>query len=170
MKKILAFAGALLLIGSTQIYAENAPLGNLATVNLQQVLQQSPKIKTLNEKLQNQFKSRQDKLIGEQQDLQKEADSFKKDSLTMTQKEKTTTQKKLEDEQANLAKQVAEFQKDVGAEQSKVMQTIFAQLNGIISTLAKKESYSLVLDAQAVVYAEKATDITKEVSKEFDKK
>ena len=35
---------------------------------------------------------------------------------------------------------------------------------------AKKNNYTLVLDAQAVVYAADSADITKQVAGEFDKK
>ncbi len=50
------------------------------------------------------------------------------------------------------------------------MKGVLAQLNSIIASIAKKNNYSLVLDSQAVIYAADRSDITKEVSKEFDTK
>ena len=48
--------------------------------------------------------------------------------------------------------------------------TVIVQQNDIISGIAKKNNFTLVLDSQAVIYANDTTNITKEVSKEFDKK
>lgn len=171
MKKALALFSTVLLVGGTQVYAADAaktPLGNIAVVNVQQVLQQSPKIADINKKLQDQFKARQQKLLAEQKTLQDEMDKFKQESVTMNQKDKDSKQKKISDDQAALVKQVTAFQQDLNKEQNKQMQTVLGQLNGIISDLAKKNDYSLVLDSQAVIYAKDSSDITKQVAKEFD--
>jgi outer membrane protein len=173
MKKALALVSSLLLIGGAQVYAADdvakTQLGNIAVVNVQQVLQQSPKIAGINKKLQDQFKARQQKLLTQQKSLQDEMDKFKQESPTMNQKDKDAMQKKVATDQADLVKQVTAFQQDLNKEQNKQMQTVLSQLNGIISDLAKKSDYSLVLDSQAVIYAKDSSDITKQVAKEFDK-
>jgi outer membrane protein len=172
MKKALALISSVLLIGATSAYAADAasPLGNIAVVNVQQVLQQSPKIADINKKLQEQFKARQQKLLAQQKSLQDEMDKFKQESPTMAAKDKDAMQKKVADDQAGLVKQVTAFQQDLNKEQNKQMQGVLGQLNGIISDLAKKSNYSLVLDSQAVIYAKDSSDITKQVAKEFDGK
>lgn len=171
MKKILALVASVLLLGSTTVLAaDTTSQPNIAIVNVQQLFQQSPKIAELNKKLQNQFKGRQEKLAAAQKDLQDELDKFKKDSSTMTQKDKDSLQKKIIDDQASLSKDYAAFQKDLNAEQNKVMKTVLAQLNEVIGSIAKKSNYTMVLDAQAVIYSGENADITKQVEKEFDKK
>ena len=170
MKRVLALIGSILLVVGTQAYAANAADQNFAVVNVQQVLQQSPKIADLNKKLQNQFKPRQEKLVTEQKNLQDEIDKFKKESTTMAQKDRDALQKKIADEQADLVKKVTAFQQDLNKEQNRVMQGVLSELNQIISGMAKQNSYKLVLDSQAVIYAGESADITKQVSKEFDKK
>ena len=50
------------------------------------------------------------------------------------------------------------------------MQNILGDLNGIVSKIAKNQSYSLVLDAQAVIFATDGNDITKDVAKQFNDK
>lgn len=174
MKKVLALVSSVLLIGASYAVepatTATSPLGTIAVVNVQQVLQQSPKIADINKKLQDQFKARQQKLLAEQKALQDEMDKFKQESPTMNQKDKDATQKKIADEQAGLVKQVTAFQQDLNKEQNKQMQSVLGQLNTIISTLAKKNDYSLVLDSQAVIYAKDSSDITKQVAKEFDNK
>ena len=88
----------------------------------------------------------------------------------MSQKDKDAMQKKINTDQANLSQEATSFQQDLGKEQNKVMKGVLAQLNDIISSIAKKNSYSLVLDSQAVIYSSDSVDITKQVSKEFDSK
>jgi outer membrane protein len=169
MKKVLAILGSMLLIAGTQAYAAAAaPV--IAVVNVQQIFQQSPKIADLNKKLQGDFKGRQDKLIAAQKNLQDEMDKFKKDSTTMSQKDKDALQKKIADDQTSLSKDATTFQQDLSKEQNRIMKGVLAQLNEIISGIAKKNNYTLVLDAQAVVFAADSADITKQVAGEFDKK
>lgn len=171
MKKVLAIVSSVLLISGTQAYAAPATAGApvIAVVNVQQIFQQSPKIADLNKKLQAQFKGRQEKLIAAQKSLQDELDKFKKESTTMSQKDKDDMQKKIVDDQTSLSKDANAFQQDLSKEQNKIMKGVLSQLNEIISSLAKKNNYTLVLDSQAVVYAADSADITKQVAGSFDK-
>lgn len=172
MKKFVALVSSILLIGSTAVYAADVSKGsaNVAVVNMQQVLQQSPKVSELSKKLQSQFKERQEKLDLAQKSLQEELDKFKKDSATMNPQNRDATQKKVADDRANLVKQVVAFQQDLNKKQGEAMQSIMGQMNEIISGMAKKNGYTLVLDSQAVVYSTEGTDITKEVAKLFEGK
>lgn len=180
MKKVLALLSSVLLLAGTQAFAVDtttattttAPTGlsKIAVVNVQQVLMQSSKVAEVNTKLQNQFKPRQEKLTAQQKALQDELDKYSKESATMTQKNRDVTEKKIADDKAAFLKDAGAFQKEVNAEQNKAMQSILGQLSGIISKIAKASNYSLVLDAQAVVYASDAVDITKQVAEDFNKK
>lgn len=170
MKKFLAVVSSMLLVGAVQAYAADATVPNIAVVNVQQLFQQSPKIANINKQLQAEFKGRQDKLVAQQKSLQDQVDKYKKDEATMSQKDKDSMQKKIAADQASLSKDATAFQDDLNKEQSKQMKNVLAQLNQIISNLAKKSSYSMVFDSQAVIFAVDGTDITKQVSKEFDSK
>jgi len=174
MKKVLAIVSSVLLVSGMQAYADPAATTTsaapvIAVVNVQQIFQQSPKIADLNKKLQSQFKGRQEKLIAAQKSFQDEVDKFRKDASTMSQKDKDAMQKKITDDQTSLQKDAGVFQQDLGKEQNKIMKGVLAQLNEIISGIAKKNNYTLVLDSQAVVYAADSADITKQVAGSFDK-
>lgn len=140
----------------------------VAVVNVQQVLQQSPRVVELSKKLESQFSVRRTKINDQQKAIQDEMDKLHKESLTMNQKEKDTAQKKIAGEKADLVKQVVAYQQDLQKEQNKIMQGILNDLNGIVSNIAKKHAYGLVLDSQAVIYATDGNDITKDVAKEFN--
>ncbi len=165
--------GALLLSAGIEVCqaTEATPAQiKVAIVNVQQVLQQSPRVAQLSKKLEGEFKTRQAKISDEQQALQVEMDKFKKESPTMSQKDKDSAQKKISNDRADLLKKVVAYQKDLQSEQNKVMQGILSDLNGIVSSIAKNQSYSLVFDSQAVIYAGQGNDITKDVASQFNNK
>ena len=150
--------------------ATAVPQPKVAIVNVQQVLQQSPRVQDLSKKLEGQFKPRQTKINDEQKSLQDEVDKFKKESPTMSQKDRTSEEKKISDTRAGLVKEVVAYQQDLQKEQNKIMQGILNDLNGIVSSIAKAQAYTLVFDSQAVIYAADGTDITKDVAKQFNSK
>ena len=176
MKKVLAVMGSALLVGGMSLvgmssaYAADAAAPTVAVVNVQQIFQQSPKIADLNKQLQNQFKGRQEKLIAAQKSLQDEVDQFKKESPTMSQKDKDALQKKIVDDQSSLSKDASAFQQDLSKEQNRIMKGVLSQLNTIVTGIAKDNHYTMVLDAQAVIFAADGVDITKQVAKQFDNK
>ncbi len=171
-RKIIALLGSVVLgaVAMSSAFAADAANMKLAVVNVQQILQQSPRVADLSKKLEEQFKPRQQKLNDEQKSLQDQIDALKKDSSTMAAKDKDSLQKKVETDRAALVKQVVAYQQDLNKEQNQIMQGLLADLNSIVTGIAKKNSYNLVLDAQAVVYAPESTDITKQVSDQFNSK
>lgn len=170
VKKISLVIGALLLVTGIEVCQAAEAAIKVAVVNVQQVLQQSPRVAELSKKLEGQFKSRQTAINDEQKALQDEIDKFKRDSTTMNQKTREATQKKIENERAVLVKKVVAYQQDLQKEQNKIMQGILADLNSIVSAMAKTQSYALVLDSQAVIFAADGNDITKDVAKQFNDK
>lgn len=177
MRKMLAVVGVVLSLSGMNVYAaDNADTSGksvqpvLAVVNVQQLFQQSPRIAELNKKLQDQFKTRQDKLLLAQKKLQDELDSFKKDSTTLTRNDREKREKQIANDQSTLSRDATAFQQDLGKEQKKIMTGVLSDLNNIIKKLAEKKGYTLVLDSQAVVYAADSQDITRDVSTAFDQK
>lgn len=172
LSKICVIFSSLFLLAGASIaqQAATAPSIKVAVVNVQQVLQQSPRVQELSKKLENQFKDRQTKIADQQKTLQDQLDKLKKESPTMSQKERDAVQKKIAADRSDLVKQVVAYQQDLQKEQNKIMQGILGDLNGIVSTIAKAQNYALVLDSQAVIFATDGNDITKEVVKKFNEK
>lgn len=173
IRKFGILVAALLLATGVEVCqaadATTSPI-KVAVVNVQQVLQQSPRVAELSKRLEGQFKARQTKINDEQKTLQDSLDKFKRDAATMNQKTRDATQKKIEADRADLVKQVVAYQQDLQKEQNKIMQGILGDLNGIVSNIAKAQSYALVLDSQAVIFAADGNDITKDVAKKFNDK
>jgi len=169
MKKIIGLLSCVLLMAGSGAYAADAAPAKFAVVNVQQVLMKSSKVTKVNTKLQDQFKPRQEKLANQQKSLQEQLEKFNKDSATMSKKDKEAAEKKIANDKANFMKDATAFQKEVTTEQNKAMQKILGELNAIIASKAKKDGYALVLDSQAVVFSNDATDVTSQVADEFNK-
>lgn len=174
VKKLGVLASLMgLVAGATMAQAADTatlPPIKVAIVNVQSVLQQSPKVAALSKKLEGEFKDRQAKINDEQKALQDKLEKLKKESPTMSEKDREAMQKKISAERSELVKKVVAYQSDLQKEQNKVMQNILNDLNGIVSNIAKTQSYALVLDSQAVIYALDGNDITKDVAKKFNGK
>jgi len=172
VKKLSILASTVILASGINVAmaADAGGSSKVAIVNVQQVLQQSPRVTAQSKKLEDEFKDRQTKLNDQQKALQDELEKFKKESPTMAQKDRDATEKKITGERSDLVKQVVAYQQDLQKEQNKVMAGILADLNGVVSAIAKKANYDLVLDAQAVVYTANGVDITKDVASQFNSK
>src|SRR3990167_1553279 len=146
VKKVGVLVSALLLTAGIEA-AQAADMPRIAVVNVQQVLQQSTRVAEVSKKLEGKFK---------------------KESPTMSQKDKDNMQKKIADDRAELVKKVVAYQQDLQKEQNQAMQGILNSLNSVVSDIAKKDNYGLVLDSQAVIFSIDNNDITKDVAKKFN--
>lgn len=169
VKKISIAFGALLLVSGISVAQAQDGL-SVAVVNVQQVLQQSPRVANLSKKLEAQFKDRQAKITDMQKSLQDEMDKFKKEGPTMSASARDSMQKKITSDRADLVKQVVGYQQDLQKEQSKIMQSVLGDLNSVVSAIAKSKNYNLVLDSQVVIYNQNPADITKDVATQFNSK
>lgn len=169
VKKLGILVGTLLAVAGVGVcQAQAAPEIKVAVVNVQQVLQQSPRVAQLSKKLEGEFKDRQAKIGEEQKSLQDAMDKFKQESPTMAAKDKEAMQKKITSERAVLVSKVVAYQQDLQKQQTKIMQGVLGDLNKVVTNIAKSQNYALVLDAQAVIYSVNGNDITKDVAKQFN--
>jgi outer membrane protein len=170
LKKVGILAGVFLMAAGVGVcQAQSTPADiKVAVVNVQQVLQQSPRVTQLSKKLEADFKDRQAKIGDEQKALQDLMDKYKQESPTMAQKDKDAMQKKITTDRSALVAKVVAYQQDLQKQQTKIMQGVLSDLNGIVTNIAKGQNFGLVLDAQAVIYSANGTDITKDVAKQFN--
>lgn len=169
-RQLTTLVAAVAISGFASVSFAEEVANKVATVNIQQVLQQSQRVASLSKKLEEQFKPRQQKLNDQQKSLQDEIEKFRKTGKTMSQKDQESAQKKINDDRADFLKQAMAYQQDVNKEQAKIMQGIQGDINTIVGDIAKKSSYNMVLDAQAVIFAANSVDITKDVEKAFNDK
>lgn len=168
MKKTIL--GAVVLTASL-FFASNALADiKLGVLDLQQIMQKSNQIASLNKQLTNEFKPRQDKILALQKDLQAESDQLSRNSATMTESDRNKLQDKIIADRANLQGMMLSFQRDVNTAQNQAMQKFMTQLNAVVSTVANKNNFDVVLQRAGVPFVKNNLDITDQVLTEMNKR
>ena len=174
MKKIIGiiFAMFLSMIGMNVALAEDMKntqgMQKIAVVHVQRILQDAPKVAAINKKLQDEFQPRQDKLSALQKDVQKEVDDLNKNSAVMKEADKIAAQDKANKDRTDFLAQANALQADFNKAQTAYMKDIFEALNKVLTAMAKEEGYTLILDSQAVAFADPKLDITSAVLAAFN--
>ena len=161
MKKyliILLTAAAIIFTGSS--FAANVKVG---IVDMQQILQQLPALKTAQNKLQKDFAPRDAKIKVAVEKFQKGVQALERNASVMSEKQKSTERNKLAKEEQSLQTQQVQFRQDFQTAQAKVMQTIFGRVNSVVSAIAKKGHYDLILQKTAAIYYKPSYEITQQV-------
>ena len=174
MKKIIGamFVVFLSMIGMSVACAEDMKntqsVQKIAVVHVQRILQDAPKVAAVNKKLQDEFQPRQDKLSALQKEVQKEVDDLNKNAAIMKEADKIAAQDKANKDRTDFLTQANTLQTDFNKAQTAYMKDIFEALNKVLTAMAKKEGYTLILDSQAVAFADPSLDITSNVLAAFN--
>lgn len=169
MKKAIltALTGGALLLAATCASASDIKVG---VVDLQQVMQKSTQITTINNQLTKQFQPRQEKILAAQKSLQAEIDQLNRNGSTMTETERNKLQDQIVSDRANVQGMMLSFQRDVNSAQNDAMKKFMAQLNTIVSNIAKSGNFDLVLQRAGIPFAKNDLDITSQVVDGMNKK
>jgi outer membrane protein len=136
----------------------------VAVVDLERTLYETPAGKRADKKFEKTRKKKQGQLDKEQKELQKQAAELDKQSTVL--KEDVLEKKKAELQQkfVDLQQLYVKLEKDLASERTQLIQDLLKQAAPIIEELAKADGVSLVVDASAVVWADKALDLTDDLN------
>ncbi len=163
MKKLLAVllpAFLLLTMG-----AANAADVKIGVIDLHEILQQSTEAKAINKKLEDQFKPRQEKIVAKQKDVKAEMDKYSKNSAVMNESQKSAAQEQIVKDRRDLDRMEQDYQQDLGVAQNQAMSEFLAKLKTVITQVAKKDGYDLILQKDGVPYANDSIDVTAQILK-----
>lgn len=166
MKKLFAIFAGLMLVFASSSFAADASL-KIGIVNLQQILQNSPQMKKMGDQLRADFSSREKKLTDEQKSLQAAIADFSKNSSVMNDDQRKKQQDKLIAQQRAFEKSQEQFQQDLIAAQNSMIKKLVDQVKSVVSQVAKKNGYDLILAESSVAYSKDGIDITKDVMKQL---
>lgn len=140
---------------------------NIAVVDVQKIMQQSPEMSAIKTKLEGQFKSRRDKLMTMDADLKKMMEKYKKDAAVMSSADKKSMEQKMMTEQRALEQQGQEYQKDLNTAHNQAMQSLYEKVKKAVADVAAKEKFDLVLQKEAATFAQEKLDITDKVQEKL---
>lgn len=169
-KMISAIAGIALAASLGTAFAGNTSSLKIGVVDLPMILQKSPQVASINEKLKGEFSSQQKTVMELQNKLRGEiAKISDQGSAKLTADEKKKLQEQISGDQKELQQQVVKLQDSLAQAQASEMQKFMNEIDKASSTVANKQGYDIVLLKQAVLYPQ-ATDITKDIISEMPKK
>lgn len=167
MRKVTLF-GMLALFLVTMNGAAFAA-SKIAYVEVGKVLQESPQVKAVKEKIRKEFSKRDDQLVSEQKKLRKLKEKLQRDASIMSEAEGKRLERDIIARTRKLKNAQSEFQEDLALRQNEELGKLRKVIAEVIVKVAKKGGYDLVLES-GVVWANDKVNITKQVLKELKKK
>ncbi|MFA5702493.1 MAG: OmpH family outer membrane protein [Advenella sp.] len=147
--------------------SSNGPL-KIGFVNTEKILRDSAPAKEAQEKIETEFKKRDEELQKLANTLRSKAEEFDKNAPVMTDADRTKAQRELADIDTDLQRKRREFQEDFNRRRNEAFSGIVDKANAAIRDIAEKENYDLIVQDAVTVSAR--IDITDTVIKALDKK
>jgi outer membrane protein len=153
----------LALVFSVFSVASFADAPRIGVVDLQKVMQTSEEMKTIQAKLEQEFKPRRDKLMGMEADLKKDMDAFKRDSAVLSQAKRKELEQKIVNTQQQFERDGQQYQQELSAAHNQAMEQFYNKVRTAISKVAKEQKYDLVLQKDAAPFSMDKLDVTDKV-------
>lgn len=157
----IVLIAACMVMGASNSYAAGSKIG---FVNPIELLDKAPQTKSAKEKVEREFKSRDNDLVNKQKELRREEEKLKRDGSTMSSSVRQKLESKISRIRRELKRDLDEFREDFSIARNREMAKLQKRINEAIIKLAKDEKYDLIV-GDSVVYASPTIDITEKVLK-----
>jgi outer membrane protein len=163
MKRLgLALLSLVFGLSSAQLCADPAKIG---VVDLQKIMQTSSQMKTIQQKLEQDFKPRRDKLVAVETGLKSDMEKFKRDSAIMSATQKKELEKKIVAAQQQFERDGQQYQQELSTAHNEAMEGLYAKVRAAISQIAKDDKYDLIVQKDAAPFSNDTLDVTEKVIK-----
>jgi len=164
LKQWIKAASLSLVILSSSMYAHAAEAAQkVGYVATGQAMAQLAKRYNVSEKLRKEFKDRIDELRGLEGRMKTKVEKMKRDGELMSASDRTKIQRELASLDSDYKLKAKALQEDQRRRGQEEEQKLVMKIRQAIQTVAKKEGYDLVVDAQAVLYANPGDDLSAKV-------
>lgn len=157
--------GLIVLTASLFTTAAQAAEQKIGYVATGAVLSQMAQKSNVNEKLRKEFKDRIANVQRLETKIKKGIEKIKRDGELMSEVERTKLQRELQASDSELKLHMTNLREDERKRSLEEQQKLIEKLQKAVTALAKKEKYTVVLDSQAVLYANPADDLSEKVLK-----
>ena len=163
------FGGVLIalmfILGSVNVFADGTKIG---VVDLQKIMQTATQMKSIQEKLEKEFKPRRDKLVAMEDGLKKDMEQFKRDSAVLSQTQKKDLEKKIVATQQQFEREGQQYQQELSTAHNEAMEEFYNKIRAAIAKVAQSDKYDVVLQKDAAPFSVDALDVTAKVMKEIN--
>jgi len=156
VKKWLYAAGlGLVMASSASVQAAD----KIAIVNVASIFQQMPAREAVAKQLENEFKSRATDLQSQERDLQTKMQRLQRDGSTMKASDRSKLEKDVMAQREAFSAKAQQFEQDNRRRQGEERNKILSRIQDAVKSVASKEGYDVVIDANAIAYASNDKDI-----------
>lgn len=138
----------------------------IGVIDAQAVFQALPQAAAINATLAAEFKDRLDEVNRLEKDLQYYLEKQKRDTATMSQDEIKQLEEQLLSLRDEYAQKAQPLQQEMQRRQNEERNKVLGLIQQSVNKIAADESYSVVLNAGAVVYIDNAYNISEKVVQE----
>jgi outer membrane protein len=156
---VLVFA-----LASFGVCADSTKIG---VVDLQKIMQTAPQMKTIQAKLEMEFKPRRDKLVAMEEGLKKDMEKFKRDSAVLSQAQKKELEKNIVTTQQTFEREGQQYQQELSTAHNEAMEEFYNKIRAAIAKVADNDKYDVVLQKDAAPFSSDKLDVTVKVMKEI---
>ena len=134
----------------------------LGFVNTARIMNQAPQAEAARERLKNEFKSRDEKIVALQNELKKLEDEMNKNTDVMSESVRNKNERKIVSLKRDIKRGKEEFNEDLNIRRNEELTKLQKQVYETIVALAKEKNYDVIL-GDSVLYASKRVDLTEQV-------
>ncbi len=150
-----------LVLGVYALAADAAEV-KIGFVNAARVLEEAPQAEAARSRLEKEFSPRDKKLVAAQKETRKLEDKLTRDGAIMSESERRKLERDIISRKRELKRSQEEFREDLNIRRNEAFDTLRRRVFEVISDIAKKQNYDLVL-SDGVVYSSDRIDITDKV-------
>jgi outer membrane protein len=143
------------------------PSPKIGVIDLDNTLSSTPAGKRANDAFEKTRKAKQDQLDKQQQDLKRAEADLDKQKPVLKPDVFEAKRQELEKKFVDLQQTYLKLEKDLNTERAKLIQDLIKIANPKIEAIAKAEGVSIILDRQAVAWADPSVDLTEKLNAEM---
>lgn len=152
-------------IGTASAFADGAKIG---VVDLQKIMQTSTQMKSIQEKLEKEFKPRRDKLVAMEEGLKSDMEKFKRDNAILSQTQRKELEKKIVATQQQFEREGQQYQQELSTAHNEAMEEFYNKIRAAIAKIAQNEKYDLVFQKDAAPFSVDKLDVTSKVMQDIN--
>ena len=143
------------------------PAPKIGVIDLDNTLSTTPAGKRANDAFEKTRKSKQTELDKKQEELKKADADLDKQKTVLKPEVYAQKRQELEKKFVELQQVYVKLERDLAGERTKLIQDLLKQASPKIEALAKAEGVNIIVDREAVVWADKAVDLTAKLNEQM---
>jgi outer membrane protein len=143
------------------------PAPKIGVIDLDSTLSTTPAGKRANDAFEKTRKAKQTELDKKQEELKKADADLDKQKTVMKPDVYQAKRQELEKKFVELQQIYVKLERDLAGERTKLIQDLLKQASPKIEALAKAEGVNIIVDHEAVVWADKSVDLTSKLNEQM---